>query len=100
MAKIISSDSGPIPPDRPVQPVACSQKTILVTPNPATRKERQANAKAKRNQEAFERRAANAHAPRKLSESKRTARRKLKRDTHYQAAQAVLLKKQAPKGLT
>lgn len=91
MAKLTHIESGAIPPDRPVQPTAQplkEQKTIVVTPNPNTRKERQANAKAQRNQQAFERQQANTHPPHKRSETKRTARRKLKRDTYYQAAQA------------
>jgi hypothetical protein len=50
MAKIIRSKSGPIPPDPndPAPRPLDGRKEVVVTPNPRTKAQRQANAKAKR----------------------------------------------------
>ena len=63
-----------------------SKLEIVITPDPKTRKERQANRKAERLGEAFKRQETNARTPHKRSESQRTARRKRRRDLYYHAA--------------
>jgi hypothetical protein len=92
MPKIIHAQSGPQPPDPETQPASIrpDRIEIVVTPTPKIRKERQANAKAKNNQQAYERQQANAYAPDKQSETQRTARRKRARDKYHDAVRADL----------
>jgi hypothetical protein len=90
--KITSSQSGPIESD-PSQKSLLRQSAkveVVVTPNPKTRKQMQANAKAERLSRAQARQEQNVCAPRKQNESQRTARRKRDRDMYHAAAQSDL----------
>jgi hypothetical protein len=85
MIRIISSESGPQPLQDDKRPASAgvTKVEVVVTPDPKTRKERQANAKAQRLSRAQARQQQNAYAPRKRNESQRTAQRKRKRDLFY-----------------
>jgi hypothetical protein len=92
MAKIVSSASGPIPPDPgdPAPRPILERKEVVVTPNPKTKAQREGNAKAQRLADAVMREEQNAHAPSKLTPTQKTRRRKLKRDEYYKAVEAAL----------
>lgn len=92
MAKIIDSASGPIPPDPndPVPVARDGRKEVTVTSKPKTRAQRQANAKAQGLSAAAKRQEQNAYAPRKQSESQRTAQRKRARDLYHHSVQTDL----------
>jgi hypothetical protein len=90
MAKIINSGSGPIPPDPNQPPAIDRRKEVVVTPNPKTKAQREANAKAQGLKAAAGQQEQNAYAPSKLTPTQKTARRKGKRDHKYKAIQADL----------
>ena len=92
MAKIISSASGPIPPDPndPVPRPIVECKEVTKTPNPKTKAQREGNTKAQRSAAAVMRQEQNAHAPAKLSKWQKKARRKRKRERRYAVVQADL----------
>jgi hypothetical protein len=91
MAKIIYSESGPVPPgpDDPARPIV-EHKEVVVTPNPRTRTQRQGNTKAERAAAGVRRQEENAHRPAKLSKGQKKARRKRERDRRYKTVQADL----------
>jgi hypothetical protein len=94
MAKIVNSDSGPIPLDpgeRSPRPIL-ERKEPTKTPNPKTKAQREGNAKARRLAAAEARQ---EHAPAKLSKPKLSkwqmkARRKRKREVRYRVVQVDL----------
>jgi hypothetical protein len=90
MAKIISSASGPIPPDPndPVPRPIVECKEVTKTPNPKTKAQRQANHQAQGLEAAARRQEQNAHAPSKLTPTQKTRRRKRKRDEYCKAEEA------------
>jgi hypothetical protein len=89
MAKIISSASGPIPPD-PNQPRAVDgRKEPVITPEPKTKAQRQANAKARRIQAAYERQL--SQAPRN-DKSRKKAQRRRSRKLHKRVVEDGLKK--------
>ena len=92
MAKIVSSVSGPIPPDPndPVPRPIVERKEIVVTPNPKTKAQRQANHQAQGLEAAARRQEQNAHAPAKVSKWQKKARRKRERDLRYAVVQGDL----------
>jgi hypothetical protein len=92
MAKIVNSASGPIPPGPlDLAPRAIDgRKELLVTPNPKTKAQRQANTKAQRLIAATKRQEENAYVPAKLSKWQKKARRKRERELRYKVMQADL----------
>jgi hypothetical protein len=90
MAKLVNYSSGPISPDPNQPPAITGRKEVVVTPEPKTKAQRQANAKAQRLVAATKRQEENAHASVKLSKWQKKARRKRIRDIHYKAVQADL----------
>jgi hypothetical protein len=100
MPRIIRFETGPQPleDDKRQASAGVTKVEVVVRPDPKTRKERQANAKARRLRGAQERQEQNAYAPRKRSESQRTAQRKGKRDLYRHAVRGQIeppTKKQA-----
>jgi hypothetical protein len=91
MAKIVSSSSGPLPPD-PDQPQPLDgRKEVYFFPNPKASAQRRINAKSQRILAAVVRQEENAHAPpHKLTQGQKKARRKRIRNIHYKAVQSAL----------
>jgi hypothetical protein len=93
VAKITHIESGLIPPDRPVQPTAqplAKQKTVVVTPEPKTRKQSRANNKAVQTERARQQQVSNAHVPRQLTKSQKRAQRRRECEARYRAVQEDL----------
>jgi hypothetical protein len=92
VAKLTHIESGPIPlyPVQPAKRPLKEQKTVVVTPEPKTRKQSRANNKAVQTERARQQQVSNAHVPRQLTTSQKRARRRRECEARYLAVQKDL----------